>query len=161
MKSIVAVDKNWGIGKNNDLLFKLPLDLKQYKEKTWGKTCVMGANTYDSLPQVALKGRNNIVLDHTGKPHENAKTFSTLEDLLKEIATYPQDEVMVIGGASIYKLLLDYCSHAYVTKVNADGEATVFYPNLDENENWQLVSTSEVVIDNGYETSYNVYKKVK
>ena len=73
MKAIVVVDNKWGIGKNNDLLFKLPKDLAMYKSKTMGNVCVMGANTYESLPKVALKGRINVVLDHLARVHENAQ----------------------------------------------------------------------------------------
>lgn len=160
IKSIVVVDSQWGIGKNNDLLFKLPKDLQQYKQKTMGNVCVMGANTYLSLPKVALSGRTNVVLDDTDSQHENAVTVSTLADLLSLLRQYGGNDVFVIGGASVYKLLLPYCDEAFVTKVKAVGNATVFYPDLDEDEEWECVQVSETVVDNGYETCYCTYKRI-
>ena len=159
MKAIVVVDNKWGIGKNNDLLFKLPKDLAMYKSKTMGNVCVMGANTYESLPKVALKGRINVVLDHLAQVHENAQTVDTLQSLLDTLKKFDTEKVFVIGGASIYKLLIDFCDEAYVTKVDADGDATVFFPNLDQKENWVLDELGEPIEDNGYSIRFCTYKK--
>lgn len=165
MNSIVVVDSCWGIGRDNDLLFRLPLDLGvNFVSKTAGKVVVMGANTYYSLPakRRPLAGRTNIVLDNSGTVHEGTVTVDTLDKLYTVLEQYNTDDIYVIGGASVYSLLLDRCDTVYVTKVDSDGSATVFYPNLDKNNNWQCVYTSDNIVDNGYNTTYNTYiNKIK
>ena len=161
MKSIVAVDKNWGIGKDNGLLFSIPEDMKYFREKTRGKVVVMGLNTLRSFPGgKPLRGRiANIVLSDVDLPAEEGLTVCrSLDSLLEEIKKYPSDDVFVIGGGSIYRLLCDLCSEALVTKVDADGGATVFYPDLDSREGWELISSSEPVESNGYDLRFCVYR---
>ena len=157
MKAIVAVDKKWGIGKNNDLLFSLPEDMKFFREKTSGKTVCMGYNTLLSFPgSKPLKNRVNIVLAPDGVERDDCIVVHTLEDLSKEVNKY--DDVFVIGGAMFYKTMVPYCEEVYVTKVDADGEATVFYPNLDEMENFSEVYSSEPIESNGYTIRFTTYK---
>ena len=157
MKAIVAVDKKWGIGKNNDLLFSLPEDMKFFREKTSGKTVCMGYNTLLSFPgSKPLKNRVNIVLAPDGVERDDCIIVHTLEDLSKEVNKY--DDVFVIGGAMFYKTMVPYCDEVYVTKVDADGEATVFYPNLDEMENYSEVYSSDPIESNGYTIRFTTYK---
>jgi dihydrofolate reductase len=157
MKAIVAVDKKWGIGKNNDLLFSLPEDMKFFREKTKDKTVCMGYNTLLSFPgSKPLKNRVNIVLAPEGVERDDCIIVHTLEDLSKELAKY--DDVFVIGGAMFYKTMLPYCSEVYVTKVNADGGAEVFYPNLDANPDFEMVYSSEPIISNGLEIRFTTFK---
>ena len=157
MKAIVAVDKKWGIGKNNDLLFSLPEDMKFFREKTSGKTVCMGYNTLLSFPgSKPLKNRVNIVLAPEGVERDDCIVVHTLEDLSKEVNKY--DDVFVIGGAMFYKTMVPYCEEVYVTKVDADGEATVFYPNLDEMDNYSEVYSSEPIESNGYTIRFTTYK---
>lgn len=158
MNAIVAVDKEWSIGKDNNLLFSLPLDLKDnFRKMTLNKVVVMGANTFKSLPNGALPKRINIVLDSKGTQYDNAVTVTSLDELLQYVSQYSTDDVFVCGGGVVYKLLLPYCHKAYVTKVDAVGNGTVFFPNLDDNKDWQCVSTLPTVIDNGYNTAVSVY----
>ena len=141
MKSIVAVDKKWGIGKKNDLLFTLPEDMAFFRRTTLNKVCCMGYNTLLSFPgSKPLKNRTSIVLAPDGVERDDCIIVHTLEDLSKEVNKY--DDVFVIGGAMFYKTMVPYCDEVYVTKVDADGEATVFYPNLDEMENYSEVYSS-------------------
>ena len=161
MNLIVVVDKNWGIGKNNDLLFHLPKDMKFFRETTTGKVVVVGANTFLSFKNGALPNRTNIVLDSSGKRHDGAICVSSVAELDKVLQAYDTNDVFVCGGASVYKLLLSRCSTAYVTKVNANGNAQVFFPNLDEAENWQLVSQSERVQDGEYEITFCTYANTR
>ena len=157
MKAIVAVDKKWGIGKNNDLLFSLPEDMKFFREKTSGKTVCMGYNTLLSFPgSKPLKNRVNIVLAPEGVERDDCIIVHTLEDLSKEVNKY--DDVFVVGGAMFYKTMVPYCEEVYVTKVDADGEATVFYPNLDEMENYSEVYSSDPIESNGYTIRFTTYK---
>lgn len=157
MNLIVVVDKNWGIGKNNDLLFSLKKDMKFFRETTTGKVVVVGANTFLSFKNGALPNRTNIVLDASGKKHDGAICVASVEELFKTLQNYDTQDVFVCGGASVYSLLLPRCSKAYVTKVNADGQAQVFFPNLDDMTDWQLVSQSETVQDGEYEITFCTY----
>ena len=159
MKAIVAVDKKWGIGKKNDLLFSLPEDMKYFREKTLNKVVVMGSNTLKSFPNgKPLKNRTNIVLFPGGEKRDDCIVVDSLDELSAELKKYPADDVFIIGGAMFYKTMLPYCSEVLATKVNADGNAEVFYENLDENPKWKCVSESQPVITNGYEIRFTVYK---
>lgn len=159
MKAIVAVDKKWGIGKNNDLLFSLKEDMKFFREKTSGKTVCMGYNTLLSFPgSKPLKNRTNIVLAPQGVERDDCIIVYSLEELSKELAKYDADDVFVIGGAMFYKTMVDYCSEVFVTKVDADGEATVFYPNLDEKPNFEMVYSSDEIVDGDYKIRFTTYK---
>ena len=161
MNLIVVVDKNWGIGRKNGLLFRLPKDMQFFREKTMGKVVVVGANTFQSFPNGALKGRTNVVLDHSGAQHPNTVTVSTLDQLKQELEKYNSDDVFVCGGASVYKLMLDSCKMAFVTKVASDGNAEVFFPNLDDMSNWKLVETSAPIEDNGHVITFCTYKNTQ
>ena len=161
MKTIVAVDKKWGIGKANDLLFSIPEDMKHFRETTKGKTVVMGLNTLLSFPGgKVLKNRiMNIVLSDVDLPYQDGLTVCrSLDELRSEIAKYDTDDVFIIGGGMMYNQFFDSCDTAYITYVDADGEATVFFPNLDTKENWTLESESEKIETNGYEISFRTYK---
>lgn len=157
MKAIVAVDKNWGIGKNNDLLFSIPEDMKFFREKTKDKTVCMGYNTLLSFPgSKPLKNRVNIVLAPADVERDDCIVVHTLEELSKELKKY--DDAFVIGGAMFYKTMLPYCEEVYVTKVDADGDATVFYPNLDELDNFKEVYSSDKIETNGFAIRFTTYK---
>lgn len=159
MKSIVAVDKKWGIGKKNDLLFTLPEDMKFFRKTTLNKVVVMGSNTLKSFPEgKPLKNRVNIVLFPGGEKRDDCIVVDSLDELFKELKKYPADDVFIIGGAMFYKTMLPYCSEALITKVDADGGAEVFYENLDEKEEWNLVSVSDPVQTNGYTIRFTTYK---
>ena len=161
MNLIVVVDKNWGIGKKNGLLFRLPRDMQFFREKTTGKVIVVGANTFRSFPNGALPNRVNVVLDDSGRTYENAVTVSTVEELRKHLSEFNSNDVYVCGGAAVYKLLLSFCKTAYVTKVQSDGNAEVFFPNLDDMPNWQLVEQSAPVTDNGHTLSFCTYQNTE
>nr|WP_294529467.1 dihydrofolate reductase [uncultured Blautia sp.] len=145
MKMIVAVDKNWGIGKNNNLLVSIPADMKMFRQETSGKVVVMGRKTLESFPGgQPLKNRTNIVL--TGNLNYQVKgaiVVHSLEELLEEVKKYPEDQVYCIGGDSVYKMLLPYCDTAQVTKIDFAYEADRYFPNLDEMSEWQAVAESE------------------
>lgn len=163
MKLIVAVDKLWGIGKNNGLLFDLKLDMKHFVEHTKGKVVVMGANTLKSLPNgMPLKNRTNMVLNPDGDIFDAINKgyvlTTSLDELLEQINAVKDNEVYVIGGAMMYHTLLPYCDTAYITKVDSDGGATVFFDNLDNLQEWTLVEESETVEDNGHNITFCTYR---
>lgn len=157
MNCIVCVDKNWGIGKNNDLLFKIKEDMAFFRQKTMGKTVVMGLNTLLSFPgSQPLKNRTNIVL--TSSPREGVITVKNLDELFAAAAEFDSDDVFVIGGGSVYRQLLPYCSKAYVTKVDADGQAEVFFDNLDAKPEWRETDKGDVFVADGYNIRFTVYE---
>lgn len=158
MIAIFHADNKWGIGKANGLMFSIPKDMKFFRETTTGKVVVMGLNTLRSLPNgKPLKNRVNIVLSPEDVT-EDVITVHNLDELLTEVKKYPEDSVYVIGGASVYNLLIPYCSQVFVTKVDADGGADVFVRNLDADENFCLVSQSEPIEDNGHNIRFCCYK---
>ncbi len=157
MKAIVAVDNNWGIGLSGGLLFRLKEDMAFFRRTTLGKVVVMGAKTYQSFPHGALPDRINIVLDDSGKSYSDALSVSDIPSLLQSIGQYNADDVFVIGGASVYKQLLDLCDEAFVTKVDACGNADVFFPDLDANSHWRLAEQSDPVPDSGYTVRFCRY----
>lgn len=159
MRAILHADKNWGIGKSNGLMFKIPADMKFFKQTTTGNVVVMGSNTLKSFPGGnPLKDRVNIVLYPGGEKREDCTVVSSLEELFKEIKKYDPEKVFVIGGAMMYKTLLPYCSEVLVTKVDAIGDADAFFENLDKNENFELVYESEPQETNGYFVKFTTYK---
>lgn len=163
MKAILHADKEWGIGKRNDLMFHLPLDMAFFKKETMGKVVVMGSNTLLSFPHSKpLKGRTNIVLWPCGdREKEKRDGFIMVEDLpslFTELKKYNSDDIYIIGGAMMYHTMLPYCSEVLVTKVDTVGNAEVFFDNLDTLDNWYLSSESEKQEDNGYLISFCRYK---
>lgn len=162
MKLIVAVDNNWAIGSGNDLLFNIPEDMKRFKAFTTGNIVVMGYNTLLSFPgSRPLPNRKNIVLcDDPSVNVEGAVMCGSLDALLEELKNYDSDKIFVIGGAMVYKLLLDYCSEAYITKIQSAGEnPDKFFPNLDESPDWEIFETSEIREHNGIKFCYVTYTK--
>lgn len=158
MRAIFCADEKWGIGKDNGLLFSLPKDMKFFRETTKGKVVVVGRKTLESFPGgQPLKGRVNIVLS-SKEPKEGTVGVKSLDALFELLKNYPEDEVFVIGGESVYNALLPYCSEVYVTKVAADGKADTFVPNLDEEEAFVLAAEGEPVEDNGYTLRFCTYK---
>lgn len=159
MNIIVAVDDNWGIGKNNSLLFRLPQDLAHFKQITTGNIVVMGSNTLKSLPKARpLPDRINIVLWPDGEDVDGAIVVRSLEELFEKLGKFQTDNIFIIGGAMLYKTMLPYCEKAYVTKVFANGEATLHFENLDINPDWSIDSREDTVEDNGYTIQYYIYK---
>lgn len=145
MNLIVAVDKNWGIGKNNKLLVSIPLDMKFFRQETSGKVVVMGRKTLESFPNgMPLKNRTNIVL--TTDPDYQVKgviVVHNIQELMEELKNYEDDRIYVIGGGRVYEELLPYVSVAHVTKIDFAFEADTFFPNLDEMPEWQIAESSD------------------
>ncbi len=159
MNAIVAVDKRWGIGKNNDLLFKLPEDMKFFRKMTMGKIIVMGSNTLKSFPgSKPLPDRTNVVLYPGGENREDCKVVQNLEELKDYLKNFPSEDIFIVGGAMFYSTMIDYCDRAYITKVDADGGATHFFKNLDEILSWEIKEQSEEIETGGYKIKFTVYK---
>ena len=163
MNIIVAVDKNWAIGKDNKLLVSIPADMKMFRQETTGKVVVMGRKTLESFPNgLPLKNRTNIVL--TGNKDYNVKDaiiVHTVEELLEEIKKYPSEEVYCIGGDSVYKQLLPYCDTAHVTKIDFVYEADSHFPDLDEDEEWEITAESDEQTYFDLEYQFLMYRRKK
>ncbi|HOO74308.1 MAG: dihydrofolate reductase [Thermotogae bacterium] len=158
MKLIVAVDSDWGIGYMGKLLEKIPEDLNFFKDKTIDKIVVMGRETFESLPgRKPLKGRTNIILTKKGVDSGNVITCDSVESLFKELEKYDDEDIFIIGGASVYSQLLDYCSDAFVTKINKSHTADKYFKNLDEMNNWVLTEKSEIKNYEGTEFFFTRY----
>lgn len=160
MKLIVAVSENWGIGRDNGLLFSIPTDMRFFRETTKGHTVVMGRKTLESFPNgQPLKNRTNIVLSKNLEEKDGYIVVRSLDELLETVSGI-DDEIFIIGGESIYRLLLPYTDTAYITKVNALVPADSYMPNLDEDKSWKMESESEEITENGVSFRFCTYKRI-
>ena len=128
---IAAIGKNNELGKDNELIWYIKEDLQFFKNTTMNKTIVMGYNTFKSLKRV-LPNRKHIVLtSHNDLPDE-VVCFNNIDDVLNYIKDI--DEVYIIGGASIYKLFVDLCDGMYLTEIDKEYDADVYFPEFNEND---------------------------
>ena len=143
---IVAIAENGAIGKDNALLWHLSADLKRFKALTTGHAVVMGRKTFDSLPRKPLPNRRNIVLTHSSDfCPEGVEVVHSVDELLS--LTRGEEECFLMGGASLYALLLPHAERLYLTFVHrAYPDADAFFPHIDLND-YQLLQQTEVVTD--------------
>lgn len=161
MKLIAAADKHWGIGKNGGLLFHIPEDMKFFRSMTQGKVVVMGRKTLESMPNgKPLPNRVNIVLSHDTAYHADGVTVCHTEaELADTLASFDTEDIFIIGGAQIYAQFLEKCDTAYVTRIDADGGAQVFLPNIDAMSDWTVAQQSEEKEHNGLRFRFMTYIK--
>lgn len=157
---IVAIAQNGAIGKDNDLLWHLSSDLKRFKALTTGHPVVMGRRTWESLPKRPLPGRRNIVFtqnhDYEAPGAEVVHSANGLFKALKDT----DDEVFVMGGAAIYRLLLPFTNRLYVTHVYRDYDADVFFPTIDMSEFTEVNRTERMTDEkSGLEFCYAEYDR--
>ena len=157
---IVAASTNNAIGKNNQLLWNLPNDMKFFKNKTWGMTVVMGRKTFEALNKI-LPGRVNIVI--TTKENwkaENVWAAKNLDDALKQAATTNCKEIFIIGGGEIYKQSMDVADRIYMTRVHAELDGDTFFPVIDESK-WKLTENLDFPSDEKhlYAYSFQLWEK--
>jgi len=161
MKLIVAVDENWAIGNKGQLLISIPADHKMFRKETLGKVVVLGRKTLETFPQgLPLDNRTNIILSRKADYKvKNAIIVHDREELLKAVADYDTNDVYIIGGASVYEQFLDLCDTAIVTHLDREYVADAFIPNLDESDEWEMVSESDeqVYFDTTY--TFREYKR--
>lgn len=160
MNLIVAVSKDYAIGKDNRLLFNLPTDLAYFKEKTINKVVVMGEKTYLSLPKRPLPKRINIVLsDNLSFTAEGAIVVHSLVELFQQLNHYDSKDIFVCGGASIYNLLMDYCDTAFITMIEKSVPADAYIDNI-EKRGFVLESSSALQKENGIIFSFKTFKNL-
>ena len=162
MKLIAAVNKSWGIGKGNDLLYHLPSDMKFFRSKTKDNIIIIGRKTLESFPNAKpLPYRTNIVLTRDSSYNaEGTVICNSTDEVFEYIKNNSDREVYVCGGEEIYRLFLPYCQEALITKVDDDCDAEKFMPNLDDDDNWELFEKSEPITENGLSFCFITYKKL-
>lgn len=164
MNAIVVVDKNWAIGRENDLLFSLPGDMKHFRTLTSGGTVIMGRKTLDSFPEgKPLPNRRNIVITRNEEfQREGCEVVTSPEAALELAAGTPDEQLWIIGGGSVYTTFLSRCKRVYLTKVDAAAaETDTYFPNLDKLPVWEVESTSEVFEENGLSYQFIDYVNTK
>ena len=153
MNAIVVTDRNWAIGREGDLLFSLPTDMKRFRSLTLGGTVIMGRRTLDSFPGGRpLPERRNIVLTRQENfSRAGCEVAASVKAVLDLTAGTDPDKVWVIGGGSIYTALLSRCHRVYLTMVDAEASGTdTFFPNLDKLPGWEVESREPLAEENGY-----------
>lgn len=158
MNIIVAVDNNWAIGNKNKLLASIPGDQRFFRDVTTGNVVVLGRKTLETFPQgQPLKNRTNIILS-TDQTYQvkDAIVVHSVEELLEKLKEYPQESIYIIGGESVYQQMIPYCKVAHVTKIDHAYEADSFFPNLDEDEDWEITADSEE--QSYFDLTYTFYK---
>lgn len=161
MHLIVAVDKNWAIGKNNKLMWSIPADMKYFRETTKGNIVIMGRKTLESFPQgQPLKNRVNIVITNNKEYKvKDVVVVHSIEEAIEEAKKY-EGTPYVIGGESIYRAMLPYCDTALITKIDHAFDADTYFPNLDEDEEWEMTKISEEQTCFDLEYYFTVYERV-
>lgn len=168
MKAIVVADRNWAIGRDGDLLARLPKDMKRFKEITEGNYVVMGRKTLESLPGgKPLPNRENIVL--TRNKFYRGEGFVTLPSLGWLQAVHKvsgscdvKKDFFIIGGGEIYKETLPWVNEVILTQIdNSFLGCDTYFPNLERSSDWEEISREDEVLDGYYSTSYIVYRRRK
>ena len=140
---IVAMAKNHVIGINNDLPWHIPQDLKRFKELTKGKPCIMGRNTFESIYariKKPLPDRPNIVISKSGFSAKGIEVLTGLDEAVDHAKTkYPETEIMIIGGASVYEQAIDIVDRMYLTIVEIEPDGDAFFPEL-HCPDWKIIS---------------------
>ena len=164
MKAIAAVDKNWAIGNGGSLLAGIPEDMKFFREMTTGHVVVMGRKTLESFPgKKPLKNRINIVMtrDAAYEPAGPALTVHNMDELNAALSAYDTEDVFVIGGGSIYSLLVPLCDTAYITRIDEEFEADAFFPDLDSSGKWKAQALSEEKEHEHLRFCFMLYKRIR
>jgi len=157
---ICCVDNKWGLGKKNDLLFHLKKDMQFFRQTTAVSIVVCGYNTLLSFPGgKPLKGRSTICLCPEEVERDDCFCVHDFDEMVRLIQELSKTtNVYIIGGGMLYNSMVPYYDEVYVNKVDADGKAEVFFPNLDVLPNWELESCSEPIESNGYAIRFCTYR---
>ena len=160
---IAAVAENGVIGKDNDLVWNLPDDMRYFVEKTRGRHVIMGRKNFESIPEKfrPLPNRPNIILSRNTDYHaDGCTTVSDLETALNIARDNQEEEAFIIGGAQIYKMGLDHANRMYITEVKASFDGDTFFPEFDKNV-WKETSRTHHAKDERHEYAFDfvVYEK--
>jgi dihydrofolate reductase len=161
--AIVAVDKNWAIGNDGGILVHIPGDLKYFKAKTLGGICVMGRKTFESLPSRPLARRVNCVLTRNLNYAKNEAweadiiVADSVAAIFESLRGLPEAPVFIIGGGTVYREFLPYTRTCLVTKIDAEFKADTFFPNLDNDAEFDLANESDLFTENGVDYRFTEY----
>lgn len=158
---IVAKAKNNIIGKDNQLIWHLPEDLKRFKRLTTGHTIIMGRKTFESLGRV-LPNRHHVILCNDAQMKIDDENVEILDDISKlDKYINDSDEHFVIGGATMYRLLMPYCTKMYITEINQEFEGDVSFPEINLNE-WKVIEKELGLKDekNPFDYEYVTYERI-
>ena len=145
MNLIAAVDNNWAIGCKGQLLVRIPADQRMFRQETLNKVIVYGRKTLETFPLAQpLDRRVNIVLSsNPDYKVKNAVVVHSVDELMKELEGYPSEDIYIIGGESVYRQMLPYCDTAHITKIDYNYHADAYFPNLDEDPEWEITADSD------------------
>lgn len=163
ISAIVAVDANWGIGYDGQLLERIPEDMQHFRELTTNHTIMMGKKTWNSLPSHPLPNRVNIVITHTGHQDSEMTSFMSMENAISRIQNwYDDEELFIIGGGQIYEQLLSYCNIVYLTYIGRDHKnIDTYFPRIDKDSNWEIDTCTELRESvTGIPYAFLTYKRV-
>lgn len=162
MNMIVAVDANWGIGNKNNLLVRIPADHKMFRNETTGKVVVLGRKTLETFPNAKpLPNRTNIILSTNPDYRvKDADVVHSIEELLEHLKKYNDEDIYIIGGASVYEAMLKYVDTVHVTKIDHEYEADAFFPNLDKDENFRITAESDEQVYFDITYSFVKYERI-
>ena len=166
--AITAAGINWEIGKNGNLLIRIPEDMKRFRRITKGTTVIVGRVTYDSLPKKPLPNRETLLVSRQFSTFTRLSNHLTGSDL-KSVQQYlswirdsrTDDDIFVMGGGQIYRELLDYCEAVYLTKVyKSFPDADTFFPDLDSAAAWNISEKSAMAEFEGVPFQYITYRRI-
>ena len=162
MNAIAVVDRNWGLGRDGKLLVHLPGDLKYFKEKTLGKTIIIGRGTYESMAGKLLSGRDTIIMTRNENFKAPCAVAHSLEEALRYLKNIPGENQFAAGGETVYNMFFPYCDTFFITKMDAVFAADRHFPNLDSTPSgFTVKSLSGVMEENGVEYQFFEYKRIK
>lgn len=161
MNIIAAVDNHWAIGNRGSLLVSIPSDQKMFRQMTAGKVIVYGRKTLSTFPQrQPLAGRANIILStQPAFKVRGAEVVHSLEELRTVLSAYKSEDIYIVGGESVYEQLLPYCDTAHITKIAYAYQADAYFPNLDDNPDWQITADSDELTYFDLEYTFVKYEK--
>lgn len=147
MTLILVMDNDCAIGRGGGLLFRLPADMKNFRETTLGSTVIMGRKTYESFPVRPLPERENLVLSRSAKELEGARVFADIDSLMEYVGNV-KGKVFVIGGGEVYRQLAPYCDEALITRLYENMGGDTFFEDIGRSPDWELAEASHVIETN-------------
>ena len=160
---VVAASENNVIGKNNQLVWHLPKDMKFFKNVTWAMPVVMGRKTFESMGSKPLSGRKNIVITRKSDwKADGVSVVSSLDAAIAQAQVSNYKEVFVIGGGEIYKIAFEKADKIYMTRVHAELEGDTYFPVIEKND-WKLVTNNNNAVDDkhSYPFSFQLWERNK
>jgi len=157
MNAIAIVDKNWGLGWDGKLLAHLPGELKYFREKTKGKTIIIGRGTYESMSCKLLPGRKTVILSRSENFKADCPVFRSAGEALEYLKGTPSEDIFVAGGESVYREMYHNCDKFYITIMHKTFDADRHFPNLDEEPGkFDVKELSGIITENGIK--YQIFK---